>query len=745
MSTAPYPHVSIGVRDDSIYTPTITEILPLNKPLYMMRAQKGPIGVPVWCESYTVAARVFGEDTFNKRSKYFSEQAYFLLKTLPSNGAFIMRVADDTASLAKVTFQLGVSKEEVNVKQWLRDGNGRFVLELDGSKIPVKAGDNGEAVEVDPEDLVGGEPKATQATIKGKKLVWRAVQSVKITDETTDSNAFTWYPMIDIVAENPGEWGEKFGLKLVFDESSNSVGGTIGNGAVTYTLAPVQLIGDDVTPTAITDAYGQTSVSGVVRPDVVDPDSGVDLTIDKRLVGSYSGKQALPIKVTIHSKNWAIVGKQLMEAELKAREAVGKLYGKVMSDWLITDADGKVTIDGDDANKYSVQLFVDKVLDKLATAADLGEETGYMANVVDCRDPANTPYFASCVVGATDPDVAADERVEVAKVQLADSSSPFYLGGGTDGVITDIAVEKMIRKQIEAVIGQTQEYLIDYARCPFNAIYDTGVSVATKKSYLSLLSARDSVVVNVTPQQVWKKQDETKPGVLSRFDDESIGSALRAYAWLMKEDVINGTEACRAKIFLHTGYTADHDGPVASTLWQAIRDAQYLNRDYIAKEAKELPNSDVDTWTSLSWTANSEDTRSRCWNAGLNYVQYYTMKNYHYASVRTVYRYETSILVDAGVVNAMTFMKDIIRRSWATFAGSTRPAAELNLAITEDLQERFSYMLNGKYAFSVNVYQTDEDVKLGYARHVDVELIAPGTNRVWQATIICRREGFTAE
>lgn len=745
MSTAPYPHVSIGVRDDSIYTPTITEILPLNKPLYMMRAQKGPIGVPVWCESYTVAARVFGEDTFNKRSKYFSEQAYFLLKTLPSNGAFIMRVADDTASLAKVTFQLGVSKEEVNIKQWLRDGNGRFVLELDGSKIPVKAGDNGEAVEVDPEDLVGGDPKATQATIKGKKLVWRAVQSVKITDETTDSNSFTWYPMIDIVAENPGEWGEKFGLKLVFDESSNSVGGTIGNGAVTYTLAPVQLIGDDVTPTAITDAYGQTSVSGVVRPDVVDPDSGVDLTIDKRLVGSYSGKQALPIKVTIHSKNWAIVGKQLMEAELSAREAVGKLYGKVMSDWLITDADGKVTIDGDDVNKYSVQLFVDKVLDKLATAADLGEETGYMANVVDCRDPANTPYFASCVVGATDPDVAADDKVEVAKVQLADSSSPFYLGGGTDGVITDIAVEKMIRKQIEAVIGQTQEYLIDYARCPFNAIYDTGVSVATKKSYLSLLSARDSVVVNVTPQQIWKKQDETKPGVLSRFDDESIGSALRAYAWLMKEDVINGTEACRAKIFLHTGYTADHDGPVASTLWQAIRDAQYLNRDYIAKEAKELPNSDVDTWTSLSWTANSEDTRSRCWNAGLNYVQYYTMKNYHYASVRTVYRYETSILVDAGVVNAMTFMKDIIRRSWATFAGSTRPAAELNLAITEDLQERFSYMLNGKYAFSVNVYQTDEDVKLGYARHVDVELIAPGTNRVWQATIICRREGFTAE
>ena len=80
------------VRDDSIYIPSAEEILPLNKPLYMMKCARGPVGVPVWCPTYTDAVRIFGADTFNKRSRYFSENAYFLLKTFPFNGAFIMRM-----------------------------------------------------------------------------------------------------------------------------------------------------------------------------------------------------------------------------------------------------------------------------------------------------------------------------------------------------------------------------------------------------------------------------------------------------------------------------------------------------------------------------------------------------------------------------------------------------------------------------------------------------------------------------
>jgi hypothetical protein len=93
-------------------------------------------------------------------------------------------------------------------------------------------------------------------------------------------------------------------------------------------------------------------------------------------------------------------------------------------------------------------------------------------------------------------------------------------------------------------------------------------------------------------------------------------------------------------------------------------------------------------------------------------------------------------------VNALTFTKDIIRRSWSTWAGSTRRAGELNKLITEDVDSREAYMLHDKFRHKVNVYQTVEDMNLGYQRHVDVELWASPANRVWKATVICKREGY---
>lgn len=956
MSTAPYPHVEISVRDESIYTPIETENLPLNKPLYMMRTLKGPVGVPVWCDTYTKAVRVFGEDTFNKRSQYFSEQAYFLLKTFPSNGAFIMRVADTNAKSAVISIELGISKTVKNVPQWQRDANGRFVLELDGSKIPwaaattekpyphpcepvpgstptyiytkaaeavaidahqpyysrtstytyVDVGPNSRRVKgveywkandsalplfsevtasetFDPNSLyfeytagtggaddiavpkfdltafesgkvyikftgyttgyrqatetelpaiIAGQtigdrfndkidatsilvevntttatgdyigkidttavtqkwftyfftiddsktvhtytelsiPTGTplsdgtyyyrsgelqpgvlepQATLPGHKLAWRAhVRSSYVTrpiGTTTpeDSDNFTWYPMLDVAAENPGQWGDKFGMRLFFDIANNTVSGILANSAVTYTIAPVELVGDDTTPTSITDAYGQTMVTGVMRKGAYDAVTDVELCLDKRLAGSYSGNYALPIQVTYIYENWDKVGKIIMKDEISNNTATG---GDVRAQISALYPDFRKIINAEGTEV--AETFVDALFEKVATDTDIDQDdVGYMANLLSCIDGENIPYFCSAVVDATDDDIKGDTKLNthLEEIITPSAETAIFIKGGTDGDIDDYSIEKFIRAQITATIGQTQEYLIDYARCPFNCIYDTGVSLKTKKAYCDLMSVRDSLVVNLTCQQTWKNQDGTTPKLNGRYDDESIGSALRSYAWLMREDVANGTECCRCKIFLHAGYTSDRDLFCASTLWMAMKDAQYLNKRYIDQEAKELPNAAVECWTKLSWVAASEDTKSRCWNAGLNYVQYYDMTHWHYASVRSVYRYETSILVDGGVVNALTFMKDEVRRSWATWSGSTRPAAELNLKITEDLSARYSYLLNGKYQFAVSVYQTDEDMKLGYVRHVDIQLISPATNRVWLATIICKRENFNTE
>lgn len=728
---APYPHVEIDVEDKSIYIPVNEDILPLHRPLYIMRTQKGPVGVPVWCESYTRAKKIFGSNTFNQRSKYFSPASYFLLQQLQSNGAFIMRAGDDTADSARVFVELGVKAVDA-VPQYKRDAYGKFVYDEEGKKIALES--------------------ATATA--GYQLIWRAVSTpadINSIDpgawedlgpaQDPNDSKITWYPMFSFLASNAGAWGNAFGFKLCFSNKDNSGDFIVRNGSVAYQVAPVELEEGNSTPTVIYDKYNNPAVSGVVKPDTIDSISGVDISFNKKLAASYSDGYELPLSIYYYSDSFKTVGDLIMKAEVAAKDAIVSNYGNIV------DVDGRVGVDG------TVVTFVEDLLgvtigegdvtaDSIAADID-GDDAafGFMANIMTCVDRDKRGYFASYVVATSDADAPAG-CIDM------DADATIYMMGGTDGNDSDPYIEEYTRKYLTAAANNNHEYLIDYFRMPFNCVIDSGWSIATKKAYLEFMDVRDDLKVYLGTQQSWMINSVGKlvrPPVNTKYEDESIGAGLRTHAWLMRESIAKGTECCRATIFLHAGRTADYDVWLPGTLWIAKKLAEYCNRDFMNKEPKELPNSAVECWKDLSWVASSEDTKSRNWNAGLNYVQYYSMTGLHYASVRSVYKYDTSVLVDDMFVNAITWMKHIVRRSWARFAGATRPVAELQQAITEDLTSRLAYMINGKYEFTVDVYQTDEDKKLGYVQHVDITVTSPATNRVWLVNIICKREGFEPE
>lgn len=728
---APYPHVEIDVEDKSIYIPVNEDILPLHRPLYIMRTQKGPVGVPVWCESYTRAKKIFGSNTFNQRSKYFSPASYFLLQQLQSNGAFIMRAGDDTANSARVFVELGVKAVEA-VPQYQRDAYGKFVYDEEGKKIAL----------------------ASATATAGYQLIWRAVSTpadINSIDpgawedlgpaQDPNDETITWYPMFSFLASNAGAWGNAFGFKLCFSNKDNSGDFIVRNGSVAYQIAPVELEEGNSTPTVIYDKYNNPAVSGVVKPDTIDSISGVDISFNKKLAASYSDGYELPLSIYYYSDSFKKVGDMIMKAEVAAKDAIVANYGNIV------DVDGKFGVDG------TVVTFVEDLLGVTigegdVTAASIADDIdgaeaafGFMANLMTCVDRDKRGYFASYVVATSDADAPAG-CIDM------DADATVYMMGGTDGNDSDPYIEEYTRKYLTAAANNNHEYLIDYFRMPFNCVIDSGWSIATKKAYLEFMDVRDDLKVYLGTQQSWMINSVGKlvrPPVNTKYEDESIGAGLRTHAWLMRESIAKGTECCRATIFLHAGRTADYDVWLPGTLWIAKKMAEYCNRDFMNKEPKELPNSAVECWKDLSWVASSEDTKSRNWNAGLNYVQYYSMTGLHYASVRSVYKYDTSVLVDDMFVNAITWMKHIVRRSWARFAGATRPVAELQQAITEDLTSRLAYMINGKYEFTVDVYQTDEDKKLGYVQHVDITVTSPATNRVWLVNIICKREGFEPE
>jgi hypothetical protein len=91
-----FPHLNINVKDESIFVPIASETLPLHRPIYAMKTEKGPVGIPVWCPNYNFAVNVFGERTFDRNDKeYFSRASIFLLNSFEFNGAFIVRIGAD--------------------------------------------------------------------------------------------------------------------------------------------------------------------------------------------------------------------------------------------------------------------------------------------------------------------------------------------------------------------------------------------------------------------------------------------------------------------------------------------------------------------------------------------------------------------------------------------------------------------------------------------------------------------------
>lgn len=648
----PYPHYEINVKDNSIYVPITVDDLPIHRPVYPMKCQKGPIGIPIWCSTYSQAKAIFGAETFNYLNEdYFSRSAFFLYNTLQNNGAFIVRLADDTASTASLVLELSV--EAVDVEQYEKDANGNWVVDS-----------NGDPVSQDP---VVEEP-GTQLTWKVRVLEsdedYDSLEPVTVGDVTT-------YPMIGFLASSSGLWGNDVGFSLYYNTDENETDQIDRVGGVFYTLAPIQKDYGFSTTTPIRDLYTSTFNSFIMKPNVIDAATDTPVSVADVLERTYPEGYELPYNVHVYNDNFETVGDICRALEVNRTD-------------------------------------------------DL--TSGWLVNLVSARDFDNKPYDHIVITSETG-DATLVEGIN------------YYLLGGTDGTLDKTTIEGLI---VNFLSGSINPDLSDKPRYPITHMFDTGFALTTKYAMLDFLNYRDDVKVILSTQ-------DCDISINSKLEDESTGSALRSRALLMRESIVMGTGCCRAEIFQQAGKPVNtnyNQWIPAGTFWSAMKYAEYQNLGYLNKEPKGLPNSDVSLFKEVSWTPSTEDLKARSWDTGLNYFQYYTMKNLHYAGVRTVYNYDTSVLVDTTFTDAIVYSKHEIRQSWAKFASLTMANAELQTRVRADLIDRLGTLYNGKYVFDVTVYQTEEEARLGFVQHVLVDITAPAGKRVWQVDIVCNREDF---
>lgn len=840
VSMASYPHIETNVIDESIYQYSNTRILPLQRDLFTIRAQKGRVGVLAWYDQFVEAETALGAETFNNlNSKYCSNDSIFVKNVMTNNGCFIVRLAEKETLDSSVSDQDGITERKGSIKAlqileavvecgsdhksgadvvlYERTATGGILKDEDGVAIEYRVDDDGNHVEPFLDGSTSANPDnedwqlATAKTVKGIKINWRwryayipaggpghdlereAIKNMAAYTEGVGNAAKMVYPMIVFEAASPGSWGNDNCLELFYDSSINSRDEVQLLGNVQYTLKPQHKEYGKSTVQSYFDKRGNNAVSFVMQPDKVDDRYESMISFNDVLDDSYDLNNPLPWDVTYFNENWETVCKLARKFELA-------YYVDTFDaqDTSITLKDGSVVAnnagdgvaDADTDGVYGVDTFTDAQGNALEYI-DLNEEqtkafnaqTAYynaqgdlaspwMVNIVSGQNLDGVPYQAIIVNGEmpTEPENATTNAIELKTND--DDGTPLrpytawknadlvsdvlhYACNGRDGSMTDWDHEANIR----SFYGLTYQYedtwnpknVVDRGHYPFNTIFDTGYTLETKKALCDFLVAREDVKVVLSTQNCNKYINAANGNVMSPVlntmaQDESVGTALQSRVQLMRESIIKGTACCRATIFAHAGHIfGTYKNIVPMTLWSAIKGSEHYNTTTMRGTNKGWPNSQVDIFKDLNWVAPDEESHERHWNLGINYVQYYDMDNLHFPSIRTVYKYDTSVLLDDEFTDAIVFTKQAARDSWATYTGMDTPQAEYEALITADLTARLHTIFNGRYTFTVEAYQTAEEARRGYVQHVAITIYAPAIKRVWLVDVICRRENFNTE
>lgn len=726
-----FPHYRVNVIDNSIVDVAYNEVLPVHRPCYVMRAQRGEINKLIWCPTYAVAEETFGSETFNPLSPYFSLQALYLKNTLTYNGAFIMRVADDTAVKSAIILE-AIVETEVDIPQYAVDELGNRIKERNpttGALEYVKLTTTETQIVQGPIVDEYGQPVIDEYTglqvigdieqevevdqvEPGVRIRWRtrAVSDLTELDNLEADATDGVYPIMAFEALGAGVYGDNLAFSLFYEKSQNSITTLNDYKSVFYSFEAAERGYGNSTITPIRSNYGSV-LPFAANADAINPITAYSYNMEGVLTRAFNNsKTKLPYNIYTYEENIRAIGNIVAEYELNGETLTnGGLEFIDAANY--TEFEGVTYANG----TFSVEPL---------------SVVGSMVNIISGININGVSYDHLLV------DLAATNASAV----YLQNKSYVFLQDGADG---DLNVDEYIKQFFQGNLPADGS-IVDKFRYPFTHIYDTGFSMDIKMEMLDFLEIRDDIGIEVATQAT----DVNSLTWNTRATDEENGQFLRARALLQRESITNGTDCCRCSIYPQAGILADgsYTGVVPFTFWSAMKHAMYGNTTRLsAQEPRGLPHAANEYFKAYNWLNFDEGGQARVWDAGLNYCQAADMARIFYPALRTVYRADTSVLTDQWFVDAVIYTKHVVRQAWATHVGRNDKSAVLNNALQTYLSNALTNLYNGKYMFDVSVTQTEEERKLGYVRHALIRIYSPSTFRVLEVDVEVNREIETEE
>lgn len=604
----------LGTDDKSTQRPVGTpESMPFHRPLFFHFAEKGSIEQQ-YLDSSLVAS-TYGQQFLDPKSDFFTHVSPYVQEAIntTSRALHIRVLPGDIPN--KSALAVSVDYVLTDIAQYERDEDGFYVM-----------------------DSATGNPVDTGSTVKGVRA--RFVIE-KIADDATDGTS-----MFGRRTTVPGTIGTGTGasqsIKLpLFDVQANDFGDGTGIGFKLF--APTALSSTPADTDAMDAAEAYLYQFGILTRSTTLSSPAKELTY------TY-GYDLVPVSF----------GQKVINVTTDKVYDIDKV---VPNDYTSTDVSDpqRCSLGAVHVYRDNIQTFSQAIYDAEKSLSTLDANLNKL-NFIGGTDVTGVPYFAYQIDDLLDGGVNFD------------SSSVHYLQGGGNGTLTNATFNAAVNKILSNLDGDY--HFKNYARFPFNALWDSGFDHATKMLIPGIMANRYDSWICLATQDI--AQPDNTPE-----QDASYGTAMMTRLQQYPDSVTYNTPAFRGIIH---GQAADWLGsditvrvPQSLDLFYKVcrwgSDSSGRANETNAPDAGS-PNGDatndnrvVVRTKNISNVDVSARTKKAEWAAGIVYVEDYDTRSQFYSGIQSFYSEPTSVLRSGLVGLCFANINRYAWNAWRAFTG----------------------------------------------------------------------------
>lgn len=651
-----------GIKDGSIreLVPELDQV-PMHLPYIIGLGEKGPLH-PVLLGGGDLT-RLYGRGTIDTRKPYMNHATQMALTVLgEGNSIFFKRIVGAGAAMASVTLVAIVDRTLGIIKDYAREGGGAVILDVNGDPT------------FELTDVLNG------ASIK---YTWVDTTSFAGDFSSVVAGNVTTYPLLTVDASHIGMYGNNIGIKL-WQAAVNTVNPADQNVVDLHStlIYNAQLIerNDNNTAVIIDDLYSSNIVEFSFKPDVYDPATNVDLTIDA-LVNNYTNDGKATRSSPIYGPLGAVKVHPALVELIDALVAVENVLAPAPTTNYMLDIFGGVDTEGD--HHYAFQI--DNTGDKLSS-----------------------------------------NRVQ-------------YLIGGSDGDTSLANFDAMVGTEFDGNLENPDYPLVDDAKYPFSVVYDSGFSVPVKKKLLQILPKRPEVYVSLATH-VAGADPLTVSEEISVATD--LRSTAAAYAESSVHGT--GTVRVTINPQSGKLITSNYKETISLIFDIAKKRARFMGAGNGKMKPglgyDNFPLNVVDSMKDINNTWRSSTAKESSWLAGMNYVQFMEMHTLHYPGLQTIYGIKNSVLVSEVVMMITVDVTKMSIQVWRMLSGNTSLTPDQFIKRSDELLLGLvANKYDGRVIVRPRTFYTPADSARGYSWTQDVVVEANVMKTVNVLNVIVNR------